>query len=343
MKVVGGSAQKGSVVRRNSPSRGRRGRSIASGRQWQGALAAVLALYVIGALRYGPPFAFGTNLTNLLADDAKYALVALGMSFVILAGGIDLSVGSVALVGGVIAGMLSDRGPIVAFGAAMLLGLGIGSINGALIAKVRLEPFIVTLATLLTVRGLGLLLSTRRAVVASNEAGFMDVVNIKLVGLALPVWLVLGLFTIAAFIQRYSGFGRSVMATGGNEQAARLMGVSVDRTKLITYVISGGLSALAGALLTAQSGSIATSAGTGWELSAIAAVVVGGILLTGGVGNILGALIGVVLLQMVFNVIIFENGRGGIQISPYWESVIRGFFLLVVVLLQVRLTKTSRS
>lgn len=313
-------------------------RRVGSALQGQGALIAVLALYAFGALRYGAQFAAGTNLTNLLADDAKYALVALGMSFVILAGGIDLSVGSVALVGGVVAGTVSASGPVPACGAALLVGLSVGLVNGLLIAKGGLEPFIVTLASLLAVRGLGLLLSNRRSVVASNEAGFLEVAGIQVLGLPASVWVVLAMFLLGAAVLRYTAFGRAVLATGGNEQAARLLGIPVDRTKVIIYVISGGCAGLAGALLTAQSGSIATSAGTGWELSAIAAVVVGGTLLSGGVGSILGSLVGVLLLQLVFNLIVFENGRGGTQISPYWESVIRGSFLFVVVLLQVRLT-----
>jgi ribose transport system permease protein len=134
-------------------------------------------------------------------------------------------------------------------------------------------------------------------------------------------------------------YGQAIFAIGGSEESARLMGVRVDRTKVIAYATSGALSGLAGALLAAQLAAGQPVAGAGWELDAIAAVVVGGTLLTGGVGSVLSTLVGVLLLQLLFNLIIFENAKHVVTISAYWESVIRGAFLLVVVLLQVRLIR----
>ncbi len=130
-----------------------------------------------------------------------------------------------------------------------------------------------------------------------------------------------------------------MLAIGGNPDAAQLMGLPVTRVRASVYVLSGALAGLAGAVLSSQNGSVDTAAGQGWELSAIAAVVVGGTLLTGGVGSVLSTLVGVLLLQLIFNLIIFENAKQVITISAYWESVIRGAFLLVVVLLQVRLVR----
>jgi galactofuranose transport system permease protein len=311
--------------------------------QQQGALIALLVLVVFGALRYGENFATGFNVQSVLADDAKYALVALGMCFVIMTGGIDLSVGSVAALGGVVAVNVSGAGLVPAMLAALGVGAAVGLANGVLVARYRLAPFLVTLATLLVARGLALYLADARSAVADQASGFIDFGGWRLLGIPVAFWIVALLFAAGALALHRTDFGRHVLATGGNEEAARLMGLPVDRTKLAVYVLSGALAGTAGAFLGAQTGSVDAAAGQGWELTAIAAVVVGGTLLTGGVGSVFGTLVGVLLLQLIFNIIVFENSRGGIQISSYWESVIRGAFLLAVVLLQVRLTRRGRS
>ena len=154
--------------------------------------------------------------------------------------------------------------------------------------------------------------------------------------------IVVVFYLLGAVALKYTPFGRQVLAIGGNEDACRLMGLRVDAVKAGVYVLSGALAGLAGVFLAAQTGSVATGAGLGWELSAIAAVVVGGTLLTGGVGSVLATGIGVGLLQLLFNLISFENGKHVVTISQYWESVIRGAFLLVVVLLQVRIVRRRR-
>ncbi len=311
--------------------------------QQQGALIALVVLVVFGALRYGENFATGFNVQSVLADDAKYALVALGMCFVIMTGGIDLSVGSVVALGGVVAAQLSGVGLVPAMLAALAVGAAVGAVNGVLVARYRLAPFLVTLATLLVARGLALYLADARSAVADPAAGFTDFGAWRLAGVPVAFWVVAVLFALGALALHRTDFGRNVLATGGNEEAARLMGLPVDRTKVAVYVLSGALAGTAGAFLAAQSGSVDAAAGQGWELTAIAAAVVGGTLLTGGMGSVFGTLVGVLLLQLIFNLIVFENSRGGIQISSYWESVIRGAFLLAVVLLQVRLTRRGRT
>jgi galactofuranose transport system permease protein len=323
-----------------APARsGRIGRVL----QKQGALIALIVLVVFGTLRYGESFATGFNVQSVLADDAKYALVALGMCFVIMTGGIDLSVGSVAALGGVVAVQLSGAGLVPAVLAAVAVGAVAGLVNGVLIARFRLAPFLVTLASLLVARGLALYLADARAAVADPASGFTAFGAWKLLGIPVSFWVVALLFAVGALVLDRTDFGRNVLAVGGNEDAAQLMGLPVNRTKVAVYTLSGALAGTAGAFLGAQTGSVDAAAGQGWELSAIAAVVVGGTLLTGGVGSVLGTLVGVLLLQLIFNVIVFENSRGGVQISSYWESVIRGGFLLVVVLLQVRLTRGRRA
>jgi ribose transport system permease protein len=310
--------------------------------QRQGALIALVILIVIGALRYGENFAAGYNLTSFTSDTAKYGLVALGMTFVIMTGGIDLSVGSVVALGGVVAIMVSEYGLLPGLLAGIAAGAAVGVVNGFLITRLKLPPFIVTLATLLAVRGLALTLAGTRAAVA-EPGGFQALGSWSLLGLPVAAWAMFLAFLIGAAALHYTPWGRQVLAIGGNVDAAKLMGLPVNRTTFSVYVLSGALAGCAGVFLGSQNGSVDTAAGQGWELTAIAAVVVGGTLLTGGVGSVLSTLVGVLLLQLIFNLIVFENGRGSINISSYWESVIRGAFLLVVVLLQVRLVKRRNA
>jgi ribose transport system permease protein len=321
-----------------------RGRRVQAGLllQRQGALIALVVLVAFGALRYGANFATGYNLSSFTGDTAKYGLVALGMTFVIMTGGIDLSVGSVAALGGVVAIKVSAHGLLPGLLAGITAGAAVGALNGFLITKLKLQPFIVTLATLLAVRGLALNLAGAHASVAA-PGGFQNLGHWSLLGLPVAAWAMVLAFLVGAALLHYTPWGRQVLAIGGNVDAAKLMGLPVARTTFSVYVLSGALAGCAGVFLGSQNGSVDTAAGLGWELTAIAAVVVGGTLLTGGVGSVLSTLVGVVLLQLIFNLIVFENGKGAINISSYWESVIRGAFLLVVVLLQVRLVKRRRT
>jgi ribose/xylose/arabinose/galactoside ABC-type transport system permease subunit len=320
------------------------GARVVAALQTQGTVisAVLVALLVLGALRYGSQFATGFNAQSVLADDAKYALVALGMTLVIMTGGIDLSVGGVALLGGVVAAQQSGRGFLLAALAGLAVGTVAGLANGLLVTRLRLQPFIVTLAMLLMARGLAGQLSHDAGVTADASSGFQGLATWSLFGLPVSALTVVLLYLVVAAVVRWTPFGRQVLAIGGNEDASRLMGLRVDVVKTAVYVISGALAGLAGVFLASQTGSVATGAGLGWELSAIAAVVVGGTLLTGGVGSVLATGIGVGLLQLIFNLITFENGKHIISISQYWESVIRGAFLLVVVLLQVRIVRRRR-
>src|SRR3954471_8846302 len=306
--------------------------------QRQGALIALVALTGFGVLRYGEKFATGFNLSSLTGDTAKYGLVSLGMTFVIMTGGIDLSVGSVAALGGVVAVKVSEHGLLAGLLAGTAAGAAVGVLNGFLITRLKLQPFIVTLATLLAIRGLALNLAHTRAAVAA-PGGFQKLGSWSVLGLPVAAWVMFIAFLIGAAVVRYTRWGRRVLAIGGNVDAAKLMGLPVARTAFSVYVLSGALAGCAGVFLASQDGSVDTAAGQGWELSAIAAVVVGGTLLTGGIGSVMSTLVGVLLLQLIFNLIVFENGKQVITISAYWESVIRGAFLLVVVLLQVRLVK----
>src|SRR3954451_24499864 len=310
--------------------------------QRQGALIALVLLIVFGVIRYGGRFATGFNLSSFTGDTAKYGLVALGMTFVIMTGGIDLSVGSVVALGGVAAVKVSEHGLLPGLVVGIAAGAAVGMLNGFLITKAKVPPFIVTLATLLAIRGLALTLAQTRAAVAA-PGGFQALSSWSVLGLPVAAWAMLFAFLVGAAALKYTKWGRRVLAIGGNVDAAKLMGLPVGRTTFSVYVLSGALAGCAGVFLASQDGWGDPLAGFGGELTAIAKDVVGVRLLTGGVGSVLSTLVGVLLLQLIFNLIVFENGKGVVNVSSFWESVIRGAFLLVVVLMQVRLVKRRNA
>lgn len=310
--------------------------------QRQGVLIALILLILFGALRYDNFFA-AYNIASVLRFNSMFGLIALGMTFVIMTGGIDLSVGAVVALGSVIAALLTPYGMLPAIVVPVLVGMGIGFANGWIIARLALLPFIVTLAMLLAARGLALLLANNTSVGITLDPGFVWFGQGDVLSVPVPALMVGLAYVGGVILLRYSRFGRHVLAVGGNEEASRLMGLPVDRIKLGVYTLSGALAALAGVILAAQFGTGQPTEGLGWELSAIASVVVGGTLLTGGMGSVGATLVGVLLLGLILNILNFENGHGFISLSPYWQSVIRGTFLLVVVLLQNRLAQRRRS
>ncbi|MGI8486493.1 MAG: ABC transporter permease [Thermomicrobiales bacterium] len=304
-------------------------------------MVALVALIVFGVLRYGVNFYSSYNVQELLRYNAMFGLIALGMTFVIMTGGIDLSVGAVAALSSVVLALLSPHGAWVAIVGAVGAGLIVGVINGALIARFRIQPFIVTLAMLFGARGVALLLANNTSVYVDFESGFMDMDRWKLGPIPLRVVILIVAFVLGSILLNFFRFGRHILAIGGNEEAARLAGLPVDRTLIGVYALCGALAGLAGVLLGWQTATGAPTEGLGWELSAIAAVVIGGTLLMGGMGSVGTTLVGVILLGLIFNVLNFENGKGVISLSSYWQTVIRGFILLVVVLVQSRLARSS--
>lgn len=311
--------------------------------QRQGALLALITVIAFGVLRYGERFYSEYNITSMLSNNAYFGLIALGMTFVIITGGIDLSVGSVVAMTAVLSARVSPHGLYATVGAAMLAGLIVGLINGGLIAGFRIQPFIVTLAMLLAARGMALTLAGNANVPVDFKSGFVDIGQRVIYHVPLPVIIVAVAYIIGAVVLGFTRFGRHVLALGGNEEAARLAGLPVNRTTIAVYGISGALAGLAGAILAALAYSGSPTSAAGWELSAIAAVVVGGTLLTGGLGSVGTTLVGVILIGLIFNVLNFERGRGTFDINVYWENVIRGVFLLTVVVLQSRLSRRRIS
>jgi galactofuranose transport system permease protein len=308
--------------------------------QRQGALIALVALIVFGTVRYGPSFYSVYNVFDaFLNNNSYYALIALGMTFVIISGGIDLSVGSVAVLAAVAAARLSVYGLWPALVGAVLIGLVAGLINGGLIARFALQPFVVTLAMLLAARGAALTLSENAPVMVDFARGFPQLGMFHIGPVPLPVVITGILYIVAAILLNRTRFGRHVLAIGGNEEAARLAGIPIGRTLVVVYAMSGALAGLAGAFLAALSFSGSPIGAIGWELSAIAAVVVGGTLLTGGVGSVGSTFVGVLLLGLIFVTLNFERGQGTFQLNSFWENVIRGAFLLIVVVFQSRLAR----
>jgi ribose transport system permease protein len=303
----------------------------------QGVLIALLALVLFGALRY-ENFLGTYNVLSFLRYNSMFALVALGMCFVIMTGGIDLSVGAVAAMSSVVSALLSPYGLTAALLGGVGAGLLAGAVNGLAVVRLGILPFITTLATMLAANGTALLLAGNQTVSVSWDGLFVELGQGDIFGLPIPALVAGAAFAAGSVVLNYTGFGRTVLAVGDNEEAARLMGLPVKRVKFGVYLLSGALAGLAGVILASQFGAGQPNEGAGWELFAIAAVVVGGTLLTGGVGSVGATLSGVLLLGLIFNILNFENGRGVISLSAYWQSVIRGLFLLAVVVLQSRLT-----
>ena len=302
----------------------------------QGVLIALALLILFGWLRYDN-FLGLFNISTVLRYNSMFALVALGMCFVIMAGGIDLSVGSTAALGSVVSALVSTQGMLVGALVGIAAGLCVGILNGLVIVKLRILPFIATLATMLAANGTALLLAQDQTVSVSYDGTFVNLGQGDIFNIPIPAIIAVVAYVIGSIVLNFTSTGRSVLAIGGNEDASRMMGLPVDRVKFMVYVLSGGLSGLAGVILASQFGAGQPIEGVGWELFAIASVVVGGTLLTGGVGSVGATLAGVLLLGLIFNVLNFENGLGWISLSAYWQSVIRGLFLLFVVILQSRL------
>jgi len=298
----------------------------------------VLALVVLGSAFAFDSFATVDNARNIAIQSSFLAIVALGMTFVILSGGIDLSVGSVYALGGVLAAYGIQWGSVAGLLLPLLVCGGIGLLNGFLVAYGRLAPFIVTLAALLGARGLMRAISDEGSTTyLVKNSTFRTFGSGSFLGIGYPVCLVAVIVLIGIVVLSRTRFGRAAYAVGGSQDAASLMGVPVRRTQIWVYVISGLLAGLAGGINAAKLGSGVTVLGTGMELDAIAAVVIGGTLLTGGAGTIAGTIAGVLLLGVIQNVI---NQVGNLNSS--YQQVISGAFLAVVVVAQTYLARMRR-
>ncbi len=301
--------------------------------QRRGALVVLIAVVIVAALTLDQFFT-GSNIENILLHASFVGLIAVGMTFVIITGGVDLSVGSLAALGGVLAGLSVGAGwPLALIVPTLACGV-IGLVQGLLIAKAGLPFFIVTLAGLLGFRGLALALSGAQTIPILGPPEFVWFGQGEIFGLDVPIIIMLVAFAVGALVLNRTRYGEALFAVGGSEDAARLAGVQVDRVKIIAYTTSGALSGLAGALVAAWLSAGQPLMGQAWELYAIAAVVLGGTLLTGGAGTMLGTLAGVLLFFTIQNVI---NQIG--TLTSYVQQMVIGAFVIVVVAAQTYLTR----
>ncbi|OXI82323.1 sugar ABC transporter permease [Burkholderia sp. AU33423] len=285
-----------------------------------------LIVVCIAMMIASPSFLSAANLENVLRQVSINAIIAVGMTCVILTGGIDLSVGSVMALSGTLAAglMVAGVNAVAALAIGIAVGLGFGFLNGVFVAFAGMPPIIVTLATMGIARGLALIYTGGYPI-----DGLPDWVAFfgsgKVFGIQAPVLIMLVVYAVASLLLDRMPFGRYVYAIGGNEQAARLTGVRVARVKLIVYTLAGLTSALAAIVLTGRLMSGQPNAGVGFELDAIAAVVMGGTSISGGRGAILGTLVGALLLGVL------NNGLNMIGVNPYVQNVIKGGIILLAI------------
>jgi galactofuranose transport system permease protein len=303
------------------------------------AVVVYLALYVAASVRYDGFFSVPV-FVNFLGNNAVLGIVAVGMTFVILSGGIDLSVGAVMSFSSVIIGVLimeHQWHPLAAMAMALAGGTALGALMGAIIHATGIKPFIITLAGMFFARGLAFLIHLESIAISDPRHTALAIIRLGPVPVTALVLLV---FVIAGwYVAVFTRFGRNVYALGGSEEAALLMGLPVRRTKIAVYALSGFCAAAAGAVLTLYLSSGNHLEGVGMELDAIAAVVIGGTLLAGGIGSVLGTLVGVLMLGLILTSITTYEGT----LSSGMTRVVIGLLLLVFVLLQKLLTRSLRS
>jgi len=320
------------TAKKPSPARSR----LQGGARYAPTLATAglfIAMFAVGAGMY-PSFLSGQVFLNLFIDNTFLIVLAVGMTFVILTGGIDLSVGAVVALSMMVSATLLQQGwnagAVIVL--VLLIGGGLGLLMGLIIQYFDIQPFIVTLAGMFLARGLCYVISLDSIPVTEGFFTGMAQAQIPLPGdlfVSPGVLLALGIVAIAFFVLHHTRFGRTVYAIGGNEHSAMLMGLPVKTTKILVYSLSGLCSAVAGILFSFYSLSGYSLAAQGMELDAIAAVVIGGTLLTGGTGYVLGSVVGVLVLGIVQTFIAYDG-----TLSSWWTKIVIGGLLLVFILLQ---------
>lgn len=309
------------------------------------AFIALFLLFAFFALYSPDAFLNSDNLIILTKQVAINAILGIGMTFVILTAGIDLSVGSVVGLCGMVAGYLIREGMRIEFLDAViywnfwilclitiLVGMGVGLFNGLVITRFGVAPFIVTLGTLYSARGLALLINDGATFkqLGDPKLGNPDFVKLgsdKLLSLPYSIWIMAFLAVLAIFITAKTPFGRQIFAIGGNERAAQLSGVRVKRVTTLAYVISGFCAAVVGIIVTSQLRSSHPATGEFWELQAIAAVVLGGTSLAGGRGTIFGTIIGAFVMGVLRNGMLLNN------VSSFWQQFITGMVIILAVII----------
>lgn len=298
-----------------------------------------LALMVLVISLLTDKFFTGENGWNILRQISINLCLSIGMTLIILSGGIDLSVGAIlGLSGALAAGVLKNGIALNSYGVlleftvfgaiviALLSGAGLGFFNGLMITRFRVPPFVATLGMLSIARGLTMLWTGGFPVTGLGDSFAVIGTGVYL-GIPMPVWISIVLAGIFIFIVRKTRFGRYIYAVGGNERAAILTGLSVNRIKLAVYTLGGLLAGVAGLIVTSRLDSAQPNAGLGYELDSIAAVVIGGTSLSGGRGTIMGSVLGCLIIGVL------NNGLFLLDVSPFWQQVVKGFVILIAVII----------
>lgn len=306
------------------------------GRQFGTLLGLILLSATLTLL--SPHFLTMSNLSLILQQTSINAIIAAGMTFVILTAGIDLSVGSILALSGVVLGarLAAGWGPFFSIGVALLIGTACGVVNGLLISLGRLPPFIATLGLMSVARGAALLYTHGRPVSGFNEA-FRALSTGTYLGIPAPALIMLATYAVGHVLLNHTRHGRYIYAIGGNEEAARLSGVAIGRHKTAAYAISGCLSAVAAVLLTARLNSAQPIAGFMYELDAIAATVIGGTSLMGGEGHLAGTLVGALIMGVL------RNGLNLLGVSGFLQQIIIGSVIIIAVLADTLTKRIQRK
>lgn len=306
-------------------------------KRFQSVLA--LALMVIALALMTDKFFTVDNSLNVLRQICANLCLSIGMTIIILSGGIDLSVGSMLALSGAVAAGLLKNGVVIpgtdvfievtvsgAILAGLIVGTALGWFNGFVITRFKLPPFVATLGMLSIARGLTMLWTGGFPITRLGDSfGFMG--SGHFIGIPMPVLISAALIAVFVVLMKRTRFGRNVYAVGGNEKAATLSGLNVNRIKLLVYTLGGTLSGVAGLLVTARLDSATPNAGLSYELDSIAAVVIGGTSLNGGRGSIMGTVLGCLIIGVL------NNGLVLLEVSPFWQQVIKGLVILVAVAL----------
>ena len=294
-------------------------------------LVGLLVLITIVTI-LSPSFLSTKNIFNILRQTSVNGIIATGMTFVILTGGIDLSVGSILAISGAVCASLlaSGQNIIIAVLAALIIGAMVGFLNGFIITKGKLQPFIATLATMTILRGLTLVYTDGKPITLGSgdlAIKFGQIGGGKIFGIPTPALIMILVFTICTFVLKNTQMGRYTYALGSNEEATKLSGLNTDKIKIAVYTISGILASVAGIIITSRLFSAQPTAGDGYELDAIAAVVLVVTSLTGGKGKITGTIIGALIIGVL------SNTLNILDVSSYYQMMVKGAVILVAVLL----------
>ncbi len=302
----------------------------------------ILVIFLIAMAFLSDRFFTFKNLTNVGRQISLNAILALGMTLVIISGGIDLSVGGVCALGCcVCAKILNSTGSsLLAIAVVLLIGLAVGAFNGFVVSKTGIAPFIVTLSTVSIIRGITLVMTNASPMPISNAA-FKFIGQGTLLGIPFPIYITLILAIITAFVMNKTVFGRYVYAIGGNERSAAVAGIQVKKVKISVYMVSGFLAAFTAIIYTSRLSSGVPSLGNGFEMDAITAAVIGGASLAGGQGHIWGTMIGAVIIG------ILNNALNLLNINSYFQDIVKGIVVLLAVLfdffIQSRIVSKDRA